>query len=262
MDEILLRSDNNAIATLTLNRPKALNALSEEMLAALQTELDAIATDRSIRVIVLKGAGKVFCAGHDLKQMQAARQAEDGGKTYFNDLFQQCGTLMATITKQPQPVIAEVHGIATAAGCQLVASCDLAVAAEGTRFGVNGINIGLFCSTPMVALTRNIHRKQAFEMLTTGDFIEAGRAAEIGLINRAVPHDDLETETQALAEKLAAKLGVAVKVGKESFYKQLEMGLEDAYAFTGANMAENMMFRDTAQGVAAFLDKRKPEWDQ
>jgi len=262
MDEILLRSDNNAIATLTLNRPKALNALSEEMLAALQSELDTIGDDRSIRVIVLKGAGKVFCAGHDLKQMQAARQAEDGGKAYFNDLFQQCGKLMATITKQPQPVIAEVHGIATAAGCQLVASCDLAVAAEGTRFGVNGINIGLFCSTPMVALTRNIHRKQAFEMLTTGDFIEADRAAEIGLINRAVPHENLAAETQALAEKLASKLGVAVKVGKESFYKQLEMGLEDAYAFTGANMAENMMFRDTENGVAAFLDKRKPEWDQ
>ncbi len=262
MDEILLRSDNNAIATLTLNRPKALNALSEEMLAALQSELDTIAKDRAIRVIVLKGAGKAFCAGHDLKQMQAARQVEDGGKAYFNELFQQCGRLMTTLTSQPQPVIAEVHGIATAAGCQLVASCDLAIAAEGTRFGVNGINIGLFCSTPMVALTRNIHRKQAFEMLTTGDFIEANRAAEIGLINRAVPHDDLASETRALAEKLAAKLGVAVKVGKESFYKQLEMGLEEAYAFTGANMAENMMFRDTAQGVAAFLDKRKPEWNQ
>jgi len=155
-----------------------------------------------------------------------------------------------------------VHGIATAAGCQLVASCDLAIAAEGTRFGVNGINIGLFCSTPMVALTRNIPRKQAFEMLTTGEFIEADRAAEIGLINRAVPHDRLEAETTALAEKLASKLGVAVKVGKESFYKQLEMGLEEAYAFTGANMADNMLFRDTEQGVAAFLDKRKPEWNQ
>ncbi len=262
MDEILSRSDNNAIATLTLNRPKALNALSEEMLSALQAELESLANDHSIRVIVLKGAGKVFCAGHDLKQMTAARQVDDGGKAYFNALFQQCGKLMTTLTKQPQPVIAQVHGIATAAGCQLVASCDLAIAAEGTRFGVNGINIGLFCSTPMVALTRNIPRKQAFEMLTTGDFIEANRAAEIGLINRAVPHDDLESETTALAEKLASKLGVAVKIGKESFYKQLEMGLEEAYAFTGANMADNMLFRDTEQGVAAFLDKRKPEWDQ
>ncbi len=262
MDDILLRQDKNAIAVLTLNRPSALNALSEEMLGALQAELDRIKDDRSIRVVVLKGAGKVFCAGHDLKQMQAARQVEDGGKAYFNTLFQQCGRVMTSITTLPQPVIAQAHGIATAAGCQLVASCDLAVAAEGTRFGVNGINIGLFCSTPMVALTRNIPRKQAFEMLTTGDFIDAARAVELGLINRAVPHESLDTETMLLAEKLASKLGVAVKVGKESFYRQIEMGLEEAYAFTGANMAENMMFRDTEQGVAAFLDKRAPEWDQ
>lgn len=262
MDDILIRQDSGAIATLTLNRPSALNALSEEMLSALQAELDLLASDASIRVIVLKGAGKVFCAGHDLKQMTAARQVEDGGKAYFSALFAQCGRLMATISKQPQPVIAQVHGIATAAGCQLVASCDLAVAADGTRFGVNGINIGLFCSTPMVALTRNIPRKQAFEMLTTGDFIEADRAAELGLINRAVPLDALEAETMALAAKLASKLGVAVKIGKGSFYRQLEMGLEEAYAYTGANMAENMMFRDTERGVAAFLDKRKPEWEQ
>lgn len=262
MDDILLRSDENAVATLTLNRPGALNALSEEMLTALQGALEVIAEDRSVRVVVLKGAGKVFCAGHDLKQMTAARQAEDGGRAYFGDLFTQCGKVMTTITKLPQPVIAQVHGIATAAGCQLVASCDLAIAAEGTRFGVNGINIGLFCSTPMVALSRNIPRKQAFEMLTTGDFIDAGRAATLGLINRAVAPESLEAETEALAEKLAGKLGVAVKIGKESFYKQLEMGLEDAYAFTGAAMAENMLFRETEKGVAAFLDKRKPEWDQ
>ncbi len=262
MDDILIRQDADAIATLTLNRPAALNALSGEMLTALQGQLDALASDPSIRVIVLKGAGKVFCAGHDLKQMTAARQAEDGGKAYFNALFAQCGRLMTTLTKQPQPVIAQVHGIATAAGCQLVASCDLAVAADGTRFGVNGINIGLFCSTPMVALTRNIPRKQAFEMLTTGDFIEADRAAGLGLINRAVPPEALEAETTALAQKLASKLGVAVRIGKESFYAQLEMELEEAYAYTGANMAENMMFRDTEKGVAAFLDKRKPEWQQ
>lgn len=262
MDEILLRNDANGIATLTMNRPSALNALSEEMLTAMQSALDSIAEDRTIRVVVLKGAGKVFCAGHDLKQMTAARQAEDAGRRYFNALFALCGRLMATITKLPQPVIAQVHGIATAAGCQLVASCDLAVAAEGTRFGVNGINIGLFCSTPMVALTRNIARKQAFEMLTTGDFIEAKRAETIGLINHAVAHDDLESATNTLAVKLAGKLGVAVKIGKESFYKQLEMGLEDAYAFAGAAMAENMLYRETEKGVAAFLDKRKPEWDQ
>jgi len=262
MDDILLRRDENAIATLTLNRPDALNALSGEMLDALQTTLDEISADRAIRVVVLKGAGKAFCAGHDLKQMTAARQAEDGGRAYFGALFAQCSRVMTSITKLPQPVIAQVHGIATAAGCQLVASCDLAIAARGTRFGVNGINIGLFCSTPMVALSRNIPRKRAFEMLTTGDFIEADRAAELGLINRAVPHEDLEAETNAFAEKLASKLGVAVKIGKESFYKQIEMGLEAAYAFTGEAMAENMLFRDTERGVAAFLDKRKPEWDQ
>jgi len=262
MDGILLRQDENGIATLTMNRPKALNALSEEMLTALQNEMDSIAENRSIRVVVLKGAGKAFCAGHDLKQMTAARQVEDAGKAYFNDLFAQCGRLMTSITKLPQPVIAQTHGIATAAGCQLVASCDLAMAADDTRFGVNGINIGLFCSTPMVALTRNISRKQAFEMLTTGDFIDAARAESIGLINHAVPHDELERATRSLAEKLSAQLGVAVKIGKESFYKQLEMGLEDAYAFTGAAMAENMLHRETEKGVAAFLDKRKPEWDQ
>ena len=262
MDDILLRSDKDAVATLTLNRPSALNALSEELLSALQEALDRLADDRSIRVVVLKGAGKVFCAGHDLKQMTAARQVEDAGKQYFNELFAQCGKVMESLTKLPQPVIAQVHGIATAAGCQLVASCDMAIAAHGTRFGVNGINIGLFCSTPMVALTRNIGRKKAFEMLTTGDFIEADRAEALGLINRSVPHEALEDETNALANKVASKLGVAVKVGKESFYKQAEMGLEEAYAFTGAAMAENMLFRETEKGVAAFLDKRKPEWDQ
>ncbi len=262
MSDILLRQDKNAVASLTMNAPNKLNALSEEMLAALQGELEAIADDDSIRAVILKGAGKAFCAGHDLKQMTAARQAEDGGKAYFNDLFATCGRLMTTITRIPKPVIAQVHGIATAAGCQMVASCDMAVAAEGTRFGVNGVNIGLFCSTPMVALTRNIPRKQAFEMLTTGEFIMADRARDLGLVNRVVPHDDLEDETAALAEKVATQLGVAVKIGKEAFYKQAEMTLDEAYAYTGAVMAENMLFRDTEQGIAAFLDKRKPEWEQ
>ncbi len=262
MQDILLRADRNAIATLTMNRPGALNALSEEMLAALQAELDRIAEDGSIRAVVIKGAGKAFCAGHDLKQMTAARQAGDGGKAYFNALFAQCGRLMTSITKLPQPVIAQVHGIATAAGCQLVASCDLAVSAEGTRFGVNGINIGLFCSTPMVALSRNIPRKQAFEMLTTGEFIEARRAETLGLVNRTVPDEQLESNTTELAEKLASKLGVALKVGKQAFYNQLEKGLEEAYAYTGEIMAENMLYNDTEQGIAAFLDKRKPEWQQ
>lgn len=262
MSDILLRSDANAVASLTLNAPQKLNALSEEMLAALQSELDSIAKDRSVRAVIIKAAGKAFCAGHDLKQMTAARQAQDGGKTYFNELFATCGRLMTTITKLPQPVIAQAHGIATAAGCQLVASCDMAVAAEGTRFGVNGVNIGLFCSTPMVALTRNIPRKQAFEMLTTGEFIDTNKALAFGLINRAVPLEELDAATLALAEKVAGQLGVAVKVGKEAFYQQAEMTLEEAYAYTGRVMAENMLFRDTENGIAAFLDKRHPEWDQ
>lgn len=262
MSDILLRENNNAVASLTLNTPKKLNALSEEMLEALQSELDSIAQDRSIRAVIIKGSGKAFCAGHDLKQMTAARQTEDGGKAYFNELFATCGKLMTSITKLPQPVIAQAHGIATAAGCQLVASCDMSVAAEGTRFGVNGVNIGLFCSTPMVALSRNIPRKQAFEMLTTGEFIDANKAIALGLINRAVPIEELDAATMALAERVAGQLGVAVKIGKEAFYNQAEMTLEEAYAYTGRVMADNMLFRDTENGIAAFLDKRHPEWDQ
>ena len=262
MSDILLREDHNAVASLTLNAPQKLNALSEEMLDALQTELNSIADDRSVRAVVIKGAGKAFCAGHDLKQMTAARQTEDGGKAYFNALFATCGKLMTSITRLPQPVIAQVHGIATAAGCQLVASCDMAIAAEGTRFGVNGVNIGLFCSTPMVALSRNIPRKLAFEMLTTGEFIDATKAQDFGLLNRVVPLEELDSATIALAEKVAGQLGVAVKVGKEAFYNQAEMTLDEAYAYTGQVMAENMLFRDTENGIAAFLDKRHPEWDQ
>jgi enoyl-CoA hydratase/carnithine racemase len=259
---ILDRTDEGAIARLTLNSPENLNALSDAMLAALQAEFDRLAQDRSIRVITIQGAGKAFCAGHDLKEMTAGRQAEDGGRAYFADLFARCARMMTTIRTLPQPVIAAPHGIATAAGCQLVASCDMAVAAHGTRFGVNGVNIGLFCSTPMVALSRNIPRKQAFEMLTTGQFIDTTRAAELGLINRAVPAEDLETETMALAQTVAAKLGSAVRIGKRAFYEQLEMGLEAAYAHTGAVMVENMLDRDTAEGIAAFIDKRAPDWDQ
>lgn len=259
---ILDRTDEGAIARLTLNSPSNLNALSDAMLSALQAEFDRLAQDRSIRVITIMGAGKAFCAGHDLKEMTAGRQAEDGGRAYFANLFARCARMMTTIRTLPQPVIAAPHGIATAAGCQLVASCDMAVAAHGTRFGVNGVNIGLFCSTPMVALSRNIPRKQAFEMLTTGQFIDTNRAAELGLINRAVPPEDLESETLALAQTVAAKLGSAVRIGKRAFYEQLEMGLEAAYAHTGAVMVENMLDRDTAEGIAAFIDKRAPDWDQ
>jgi enoyl-CoA hydratase/carnithine racemase len=253
---------DGATARLTMNAPDRLNALSDEMLAALQTTLDDIAATPDIRVVTLSGRGKAFCAGHDLKQMTALRQAEDGGAAGFRDLFERCSRVMARIQSMPQPVIAQVHGIATAAGCQLVATCDLAVAAQGTRFGVNGVNIGLFCSTPMVALSRNIPRKQAFEMLTTGDFISADRAREVGLVNRVVPEQDLEAETQALADQIAAKLGVAVKIGKQAFYQQLQMPVDQAYAYTGDVMVENMLHRDTKEGISAFLEKRDPTWTQ
>ncbi|WP_050602415.1 enoyl-CoA hydratase [Ruegeria sp. 6PALISEP08] len=259
---ILERNDTGAVARLTMNAPERLNALSEEMLEALQAELDALRDDRTIRAVILAGAGKAFCAGHDLKQMTAGRQSEDGGKAYFQDLFARCAQMMMSIQSLPQPVIAQVHGIATAAGCQLVATCDMAIAAEGTRFGVNGVNIGLFCSTPMVALSRNIPRKQAFEMLTTGTFISAERAAELGLINRAVPEMLLEHEADTLAELVASKLGAAVKIGKEAFYQQLQMPLDQAYAYTGDVMAQNMLHRDTEEGISAFIEKRPPNWTQ
>ena len=257
---LLERHDKNRVAHLRMNAPERINALSDEMLAALQAEFDALQSDADVRAIVLSGAGKAFCAGHDLKQMTAGRQAEDGGKAYFKDLFDRCAHMMQTIQRLPQPVIAQVHGIATAAGCQMVASCDMAIAAEDTRFGVNGVNIGLFCSTPMVALTRNIPRKQAFEMLTTGQFINATRAQELGLINKAVPLSALESTTTELAETVAGKLGAAVRIGKSAFYDQLQMPLDQAYAYTGDVMVQNMMYRDTEEGIAAFIEKRDPDW--
>ena len=259
---MLERNDQGAVAYLTMNSPGNLNALSNAMIAALQAEFDALAQDRSIRAVVLSGAGKAFCAGHDLKEMTRARDDADGGRAAFDDLFARCSTMMQSILRLPQPVIAKVHGIATAAGCQLVATCDMAIAAESTKFGVNGVNIGLFCSTPMVALSRNIPRKQAFEMLTTGSFIDATRAAELGLINRSVALDQLDSEATELAESVASKLGHAVKIGKRAFYEQLQMPLDQAYAHTGQVIAENMMHAQTQKGIAAFIDKREPEWDQ
>jgi len=259
---ILQRNDTGAVAHLQLNAPDRLNALSDEMLAALSDQLTALKDDASIRAVILSGAGKAFCAGHDLKQMTAGRQAKDGGKAYFKDLFDRCTKVMMAIQALPQPVIAQVHGIATAAGCQLVATCDLAIAAEGTRFGVNGVNIGLFCSTPMVALSRNIARKQAFEMLTTGQFIPASRAETLGLINRTVPADQLEAETTALANTLTDKLGAAVRIGKQAFYQQLQLPVDQAYAYAGDVMVQNMLYRDTAEGIAAFIEKRPPDWQQ
>ncbi|MGR3468517.1 MAG: enoyl-CoA hydratase [Shimia sp.] len=259
---ILEKEDQGPITRLTLNTPEKLNALSDAMLVALEAELRALRETPTCRVIVLAARGKAFCAGHDLKEMQAKRGDPDGGVGAWSDLFNRCATVMQLIVTQPQPVIAEVQGIATAAGCQLVATCDLAVAAQGVRFGVNGVNIGLFCSTPMVALSRNIPRKMAFEMLTTGDFIQADRAQELGLVNRVVAADALTSETMALADQIAGKLGSAVRIGKEAFYHQLELPLSAAYRYTGEIMVDNMAHPDTGEGISAFLDKRDPDWTQ
>ncbi|MEM8581190.1 MAG: enoyl-CoA hydratase [Pseudomonadota bacterium] len=262
MTELVKRQDAEGIATLTLTAPERLNALSDAMLAALQDHIDHLAEDVSTRVVVLKGAGRAFCAGHDLKEMQAKRADADGGAKAIKDLFDRCGRMMIGLQRLPQPVIAQVHGIATAAGCQLVATADLAVAAKTAKFGVNGVNIGLFCSTPMVALTRNIPRKAAFEMLTTGSMISASRAQELSLVNKVVPEANLDAATQELAETIAGKLGAAVAIGKQAFYEQAQMSLSDAYAYTGDVMVQNMGLRDTDEGITAFLEKREPDWSE
>jgi enoyl-CoA hydratase/carnithine racemase len=254
-EPILLRQDTGGVATLTLNRPKQYNALSEELLAELQSALEAIGADASVRVVVIAGNGAAFCAGHDLKQMRA-----NPAKAYYDKLFAQCSRMMMTLTRLPQPVIARVHGIATAAGCQLVAQCDLAVASDNARFAVSGINVGLFCSTPSVSLGRNLLRKQAMEMLLTGDFIDAATAKERGLVNRVVPADKLDAEVQALAEAVIKKSPVAVSTGKKMFYKQVEMGMEAAYEYAAEVMACNMMAADAGEGIDAFMQKRPPEW--
>lgn len=259
-NEILLRHDTGGIACLTLNAPASFNALSTAMLTALQSQIALLHNDQSIRVVILKGSGKAFCAGHDLREMQAARAAPDQGREAFQTLFAQCAEVMQALQNLPQPTIAQVHGIATAAGCQLAASCDLITAATGTRFGVNGINIGLFCSTPMVALTRKIPAAIAFEMLTTGAFIDATRAYEIGLVNRLTAPETLEAETQALAETLAAKLPTALRLGKAAFRDTSSLDTAEAYASASAAMVENIMLEDTNEGITAFLEKRSPNW--
>ncbi|WP_371153612.1 enoyl-CoA hydratase [Jannaschia sp. 2305UL9-9] len=259
MSDILLRGDAGGITTLTLNDPGTLNALSDEMLSALSDALTDIAAGDA-HVVVIAAEGRAFCAGHHLRQMQAMRGAEDGGAAAFADLFDRCSRVMTQIRDLPQPVIAQVHGLATAAGCQLVATCDMAIAAEDVKFAVNGVNIGLFCSTPMVALSRNVPRKQAMEMLTTGAFLSAARAAEVGLINRAVPADRLVAETRALAEVVASKLTTAQRIGKGAFYAQLERPLDEAYALTRDAMVANLADADTAEGIQAFLEKRAPRW--
>jgi len=249
------KDDSRRSATLTLNRPGQYNALSEELLVALQSNLDEISGDDTIKSVVIAANGKAFCAGHDLKEMRSNHD-----QAYHQALFKQCGKFMQTLTAMQQPVIAKVQGMATAAGCQLVAACDLAIASDDTRFAVSGINLGLFCSTPAVALSRNISRKRAFEMLITGDFINAEKAMEWGLINQAVPVDELDSSVKALCEKIASKPSVAIFTGKQMFYRQLEQELAGAYTFAGDTMACNMMDADTIEGVDAFLQKRQPVW--
>lgn len=251
----LLKQQSGGVVTLTLNRPAQFNALSQALLDELQAALDAIAADESARVVVIAGAGKAFCAGHDLKEMRA-----NPAKEFQQALFEQCSRMMMTLTEMPQPVIARVQGIATAAGCQLVAMCDLAVASEGARFAVSGINVGLFCSTPSVGLARNVGRKQAMEMLLTGDFIAARTALERGLVNRVVPDDELDAEVKKLTEAIVAKSPVAISSGKRMFYRQLEQGLAGAYALASGVMACDMMSEDAQEGIDAFIEKRAPEW--
>jgi enoyl-CoA hydratase/carnithine racemase len=254
-EDILLRDDIDGVARLTLNRPAQRNALSVGLMAALQDSLDAIADDAGIKVVVIAANGPSFCAGHDLKEVRA-----NPGRSNYAALFDQCSRLMTSIVNLPKPVIARVHGIATAAGCQLVATCDLAVAAQTARFATPGVNIGLFCSTPMVALSRNVARKHAMEMLLTGDMTDAETARSIGLVNRVVPEAQLDGAVMALAQQIASKSPLTLAIGKEAFYRQLEMPLDDAYAHASEVMTRNMLAQDAEEGIDAFLEKRKPTW--
>jgi enoyl-CoA hydratase/carnithine racemase len=254
-EPVLLRDDDGGIATLTLNRPAARNSLSVALMTALEAELEKLATDASVKVVIVAANGPAFCAGHDLKEIRA-----NPGHAFYETLFTQCSRLMVRIVRLPKPVIARVHGIATAAGCQLVASCDLAVAAADARFATPGVNIGLFCSTPMVALSRAVPRKQAMEMLLTGELVDAERARAFGLVNRVVEPAKLAEETLALARTIAAKSPLTLRIGKEAFYRQLELGLDDAYSYASAAMTRNMLARDAEEGIDAFLQKRHPVW--
>ena len=252
----LLRADNAGVATITLNRPQLRNALSQGMLQALLAELGALATDASVRVVVIAGAGPAFCAGHDLKELRAAQYA----LAYTEELFATCAEVMQGIVRLPKPVIASVHGIATAAGCQLVASCDLAVAADDARFATPGVNIGLFCSTPMVALSRNIGHKAAMQMLLTGELIDAPTALRFGLVNEIVAATELTARTATLARQIATKSPLTLAIGKEAFYRQAELPLAGAYAYAARAMTANLQTQDAQEGIGAFLDKRQPVW--
>lgn len=255
-DPLIRRHDQDGIATLTLTQPQTLNALSTQMLMALDEALASLALDQGIRVVILAAEGKAFSAGHDLKEMQGYRVDSDDGRTAFQTLFNRCSRVMQHVAALPQPVIAQVQGVATAAGCQLACSCDLIVASETARFGVNGINLGLFCSTPAVALTRRLAPGAAFELLTTGDFLAAPRAHALGVVNRIAPPDQLEAETLALARQIAAKDPAAIRLGKRAFQAQLGLPLDQAYAVAGAIMVENVLLPDTDAGIHAFLDRR------
>jgi enoyl-CoA hydratase/carnithine racemase len=251
----LIREDRDGVVTLRLNRPQQLNALSESMLGALQGELDALVGDLSVRCVVIAGAGKAFCAGHDLAEMRNAKEL-----ACHRTLFARCSRVMQSIRAVPVPVIARVHGIATAAGCQLVGACDLAIASDTARFAVSGINVGLFCSTPSVALSRNVSPKRAFDMLVTGRFIDAATAVDWGLINAAVPERDLDAAIGRTTDVIASKSAAAIRHGKAMFYRQQDMTQSDAYEFAGEVMARNMMEEDATEGIAAFLQKRPPAW--
>jgi enoyl-CoA hydratase/carnithine racemase len=258
---LVLRTTNDAIAMLTLNRPDARNSLSAALIVALGEAFDSIARDRAIRTVVLAANGPAFSAGHDLKELAQRRSDPDRGRAFFMQVMTACSEVMQQIVRLPQPVIAAVHATATAAGCQLVASCDLAVASTTARFATPGVNIGLFCSTPMVALSRNVSRKHAMEMLLTGDLISAEEAARIGLVNRVVAPGSEREEALALARKIAAKSTHVVKIGKEAFYRQAELDLAAAYAYASNVMVENMLARDAEEGIAAFVEKRPPAWE-
>ena len=260
-DSILLEElIGNGVYRLTLNDAKKRNALSEEMMAKVKSSLSDAADNKSIRVIIIAGNGPAFCSGHDLKQMTAGRDNDDQGLTYFKKVFASCSELMQMIVEHPKPIIAEVSGVAAAAGCQLVACCDLAVAGKSARFITPGVNIGLFCSTPMVALSRNVSNKAAMEMLLTGEMVSADKAEHIGLINRVTDDADLKQETTALAELIASKSSLTLKIGKEAFYKQKDMPLSEAYDFASKVMVDNMLEHDAKEGIGSFLEKRKPKW--
>src|SRR6187431_1968613 len=257
---VLLREDADGIAVLVLNRPQARNSLSESLIAALTASLAEIAADKRVRAVVLAANGPAFSAGHDMKELTARRSDADRGRTYFASLMNACSAMMQAIVQLPKPVVAAVQGVATAAGCQLVASCDLAVASEAATFATPGVDIGLFCSTPMVALSRNVPRKQAMEMLLTGEPIAAATARDIGLVNHVVPAGQERAAAIALAQKVALKSAYTVKLGKEAFYRQAEMSLAAAYRYAAEVMTENMMARDAEEGIGAFIEKRAPKW--